>query len=81
MCAAWVDILCVTQIPGEYRINCISLLILLILQYSGFYIVKRCQVLVLGPNNWGRRLWLGSPTWAMELSPLLAILQHPLRIC
>ena len=73
--------LCITQIPGEYRINFISLLILLILQYSGFYIVKQCQVLVLGPNNWGRRLWLSSPPWAMEPSPLLAILQHPLRKC
>ena len=28
MCAAWVEILCITQIPGEYRINFISLLIL-----------------------------------------------------
>ena len=36
---------------GEYRINCISLLILIILQYSGFYIVKLCQVLVLGSET------------------------------
>ena len=43
--------LCITQIPGEYRINCISLLILIILQYSGFYIVKLCQVLVLGSET------------------------------
>ena len=35
MCAAWVEILCITQIPGEYRINFISLLILLILLVSG----------------------------------------------
>ena len=33
--AARVDIVCVTQIFGEYRINYISLLILSILQYLG----------------------------------------------
>ena len=47
MCAAWVDILCVTQIPGEYRINCISLLILLILLASGNTYLKMYQVLCL----------------------------------
>ena len=42
---------CVTQIPGEYRINCISLLIHSILRYSGFHILKQCQVLVLGKET------------------------------
>ena len=31
MCAAWVEILCITQIPGEYIINFITLLIISIL--------------------------------------------------
>ena len=38
MCAAWVETLCITQIPGEYRINFISLLILLIL----FFHILNC---------------------------------------
>ncbi len=47
MCAAWVEILCITQIPGEYRINFISLLILLILLVSGNTYLKKCQALCL----------------------------------
>ena len=72
--------LCITQIPGEYRINCISLLILSILQYSGFYIVKLYQELVLGEEIVAEARPLGS----MEPSPPLAMLQrqqHPLMKC
>merc|ERR1711954_445201 len=43
----WVEILCITQIPGEYRINFISLLILLILLVSGNTYLKKCQALCL----------------------------------
>ena len=68
---------CDTQLAGEYRINCISLLILSILQYSGFYIVKLYQELVLGEEIVAEARPLGS----MEPSPPLAMLQrqqHPL---
>ena len=34
VCAAWVEILCDTQLAGEYRINCISLLILSISMWT-----------------------------------------------
>ena len=39
--------ICITQIPGEYRINFISLLILLILLVSGNTYLKKCQALCL----------------------------------
>ena len=35
-------VLCITQIPGEYRINCITLLILSISNYEGLYLMVMC---------------------------------------
>ena len=58
MCAAWVEILCITQIPGEYRINFISLLILLILLVSGNTYRRSAKRCVEEGEMW---LWLRNP--------------------
>ena len=54
--------LCITLIPGEYRINCISLLIHSILRYSGFYIGEA----VPSAESYKGDLWL----WLVSSKPM-----------
>ena len=54
--------LCITLIPGEYRINCISLLIRSILRYSGYYIGEA----VPSAESYKGDMWL----WLVSLKPM-----------